>query len=129
MSAAQKLIWQDCELIAANLSAANHALKLDKHQVFQKLYRAIKNSGHFEAVKANLKEALEGVMLLPEYKALQEHSISSPVRLHKPSKRAASAHHADQLKLAMWFIDKIGSPKQAVRVVQAAVAAIEELNK
>jgi hypothetical protein len=58
----------------------------------------------------------------------EEHNkkIKSPLRIHKPDRADTPA---DELRLAMWFIGKIGDPQRAVKVVTAAAAAAKELER
>lgn len=51
------------------------------------------------------------------------------VKIHDDDEDDSLKTPADQIKVAMWFINKIGSPEQAVRAVKVAAAAIKELEK
>jgi len=109
---------------------------LTAHDVFSYLHKAAKESGALTPI-------LEGVQItaymdllrrLPEYDKMYEaHAVEAKKpKLYKPKKQRVYSESlidgpADQIKVAIWFIKKLGSVDIARKAIEAAAAALDKL--
>lgn len=109
--------WVECAELATNLGVT-------KQQVHNFLYGRMKDEGWIAPILDNDPLTIQLIKGSAEWAQM----IQAELRPHLPEMEPQKGP-TDQLKLAFWFIGKIGSGEQAVRVVNAAVIATKELEK
>lgn len=103
--------WDDCAKIAKNLG-------ITKNKVYTCLYSDIQEGGNVQAAIDGDTAVLNWIRGLPSF-----------ARMHvKKDKEVWTdiTTPAGRLKLAMWYIDKIGGPDIAFKTLKIAVAALQE---
>lgn len=116
LSAKGKKRWADSKAIGERLSRPTERV----HNAYGSIVRA----GLLEvALSADSTNAeLEAVTYLID-------ATAGNVKIHDEEDESSLKTPADQLKVAMWFINKIGSPEQAIKAVKAAASAIKSLEE
>lgn len=107
------LRWKNCEIIASYFEGVS------KNDVYTYLYTEIKKEGLLEKALIGDEEALKKVMELRGWEKISE-SIA-----RKDSNDVITP--SDKIRVAMWFINKIGHPDEALRVLKAAIVATKAL--
>lgn len=111
MNAKQR--WSDCRIIAEHLGCG-------KTHVHDRLYSRIKREELLNDAIGGVPTAIETIQSWPEFNERERENHWQP----NPEVRGG----AERLKLALWFITKIGSVEKAKRAVDLAVQVLEELD-
>lgn len=112
--------WHDCEIIANLLvNARNNITKQDTFC----LYNEIKSNKILEGCLSGDAASLDTVIgwFDKRFGAVSQGST------RKHSRNEVAEDTEDTIRLALWFIKKVGGPEKAIKAIQAASVAIKKL--
>jgi hypothetical protein len=130
MSRKGKQRWKDCEAIAEKLD-------ITKYQVSSYLYGDIAQADKLELAKAGDSSTMDWIKTTPGWKRMlqdkqNEEEQAERIRLHKPSRKVDNdmPETADEkLRVAMWYLRKMGSFEDAKAALEIAHSATERLGR
>lgn len=129
-----KKIWAACEAMAVvinkTIKGTPHSLNrvLSKHDVFNNLYGPMKDAGLLDRVLASDDTAVFEVVASPawelmqqkfQFKLVQADSVESPDPGSITNSKGEVIRPNDAIRLALWFIEKVGGIENASRAFDA----------
>jgi hypothetical protein len=121
--------WEDCASVARNYG-------LDKQFVHDRLYGPLKAGGLLERAVRGDQGMSDVITVLQNSVEPTRHEGWSPAPGAPPAGRcpppsdvppASGKSKVDRLKLALWFIEKMGGADKARKVIDLAVQVCEEM--
>lgn len=129
-----KKVWAACEAMAViinkTIKGTPHSLNrvLSKHDVFRHLYGPMKAAGLVDRVLANDDAAVFEVVASPawelmqqsfQFKLVQVDSVEAPDSGSITNHKGEVIRPNDAIRLALWFIEKVGGVENATRAFDA----------
>lgn len=127
-----KEMWEQSDALAHLIGTVNvdgKQYKVTKQHIFANMIGDLRrNDSNLlnRALTSWCDEVRLELVALPCFQRLCESVQPSSTVRRKKNPLASSG---DELRLAVWFIDKIGSYQRALEVIQAAAGAMERIQK